>query len=212
MKNDIIPEVVDQVPSQNIPYTITIPGNHNTLIDRASNVNLIVNNIPLGRRGISTVQNIPVSICSDFYNLFVIGGETFENDHFLVPKDRALNENSTSFEIRDKLNSLSPEAILKIRSFPSIFASENHRYGKTDDMQTAIYGFVTDIKIQDNGIKIYYACLNYIPQQRLNELAFELGIKGTSALNELNRTHWAIKKINLVEALRDAGIPVLSYQ
>lgn len=67
-----------------------------------------------------------------------------------------------------------------------------------------------DIKVQDNGVKIYFRPLNFIPQQRLNDLAFELGIRGTTAFNELNRTHWLIKRINLIEVLKDAGISVLA--
>lgn len=57
---------------------------------------------------------------------------------------------------------------------------------------------------------MYYQILNWIPQQKINELRFELGIEGSSGLNELNRMHWAIKKINAVEVLREAGIPVFS--
>lgn len=64
--------------------------------------------------------------------------------------------------------------------------------------------------LQDNGIKVYYQILNWIPQQKINELRFELGIEGCSGTNELNRMHWAIKKINAVEVLREAGIPVFS--
>ena len=35
--------------------------------------------------------------------------------------------------------------------------------------------------VQDNGIKIYYQFLNSIPQQKLNELLFELGLQGNSS-------------------------------
>ena len=89
-------------------------------------------------------------------------------------------------------------------------ATENHSYGKTDEAHYAHYGVITDIKVQDNRIKIYYQFLNSIPQQKLNKLLFELGLQGNSNFNELNRMHWAIKRINMVEVLRENGIQVFS--
>ena len=76
------------------------------------------------------------------------------------------------------------------------------------DNHYADYGIITDVKVQDNGIKVYYQLLNKIPQQKLNELLFELGIQGNSNFNELNRMHWAIKRINMVEVLGENGIPL----
>ena len=138
----------------------------------------------------------------------MILGENFEDNYFLVPKDRALTE-STNDELKTKYASLSPEAIEGLKRYPAIFADENHSYGKTDDAQDAYFGFVKDVKIQDNGIKIYYTIITAIPQQILNEQCFELGICGTRSFNELNRTHWALKQINLIEALQKAGVQII---
>jgi hypothetical protein len=69
---------------------------------------------------------------------------------------------------------------------------------------------VTDIRIQENGIKIYFQRFCTIPQRRLNEIAHNLAIKGSYNFNELSRTHWTIKQINLIEELRAAGISVLA--
>lgn len=71
-------------------------------------------------------------------------------------------------------------------------------------------GITSDVKVQDNGIKVYYQILNWIPQQRLNDLAMQLGLGSATSFNELNRMHWAIKRINMVEVLREAGIRVFS--
>ncbi|MHB1153720.1 MAG: hypothetical protein ACYC00_15565, partial [Eubacteriales bacterium] len=94
-----------------------------------------------------------------------------------------------------------------IKTLPTIFASENTRYGRSDDTQQAFFGMVTDVRVQDNGVKIYYQTLNAIPQKRLNELTNELAIVNRP-FNELDRTHWTIKRVDLVEELRDAGITV----
>ena len=40
--------------------------------------------------------------------------------------------------------------------------------------------------------------LNALSQQRLNEALFDLDIHGTTSFNEFNRTHWCIKKVDLI--------------
>ena len=59
-----------------------------------------------------------------------------------------------------------------------------------------------------NGIKVYFQILNQIPQQALIALAYELNIGKPYSLTELSRTHWEIKRINLVEVLEKAGYRV----
>ena len=157
------------------------------------------------------LYNATTKISSEYYNLFVVGDEPFNEGFFLIDKDRALTvSEGVSADISEQFASLSPEAQAAIKTFPSIFASENHQYGHTDEAQLAVFGVVTDIRIQENGIKIYYQRFCTILQQRLNEIMLKLAIKGSSSFNELNRTHWTIKRINLIEELRAAGISVLT--
>lgn len=151
------------------------------------------------------IQNLKFNY--DFYNLFVIGAEAYQDPSFIVPKDRALTEN-TAQDIKDMCDSLSPEAIEIIKTFPAIFASENHGYARTTEDHVAYYGYVLDVVPQDNGIKIYYHWLEEIKQQSLNLIAHNLGIPHAKSFNELNRTHWAIKRINLIEELERDGISV----
>ena len=143
----------------------------------------------------------------DCFNFFVIGTEQYTEPSFIVPKNRALTE-STSQEIKDQCAALTPEAISIIKTFPALFCSENHHFSTTDPDHLAYYGYVKDIKIQDNGIKIYYQILNQLPQQALIDLSEDLCIGGARAFTELCRTHWAIKRINLVEVLEKAGYRV----
>lgn len=211
MKN--VNNKLEKIPLDNLPENSTIfvqTGEKSVQVAQAQNVNHVVNLIlpamapgPIGNGG--TIVNLKL----DYYNLFVIGDETFCDGHFIVPKDRALTE-STSQDVKAQFAALSEDAILQIKTFPSLFTSENHRYGKTDDTHQAYFGLVTDVRIQDNGIKIYFRPLSAIPQQRLNEIAFKLAIQSASSTNELNRTHWAIKKVNLIEELKAAGISVLA--
>jgi len=195
----------------NTPTEINLPGDNNTLIAHADNVNteyksMIVINTPSSGMHQSTVKQVVLNL--DYYNLIIVAGDELDGTgHVMVDKDRAITE-STSEELKKLYAALTPEAIEIIKTFPAIIATENHDYGKTDDNHYADYGIITDVKVQDNGIKVYYQLLNKIPQQKLNELLFELGIQGNSNFNELNRMHWAIKRINMVEVLGENGIPL----
>lgn len=208
MKNEL-----QQAPSSIVPTTVTQTGKKNVHIEHAENVNNTVNlNVTymirqLNQKPIQVTQTVN----KDYYNLFVIGREEFYNNHFLVPKDRALVQGTLASDLFKRLSTLTPEAIKEIKTFPALFASENTNYwGKTNEQQQTIYGLVTDIKVQDNGIKVYFQPFTYIEQQTINDLALELGIGNHTAITELNRTHWTIKKINLIEALTDAGISVMA--
>ena len=192
-------DVVSSRRANVIPTIITQVGNKNTQVANANNVNIIIQSAP---------ANAQADLNKEYYNLFVVGDESFRDGHFIVPKERALTV-YMSPEAKAQFSSLSIDAISQIMRLPSLFANENHRYGRTDDSHQAYFGLVTGIKPQDNGIKIYFRSFTAIPQQRLNELAFELAIQGSKSFNELNRTHWAIKRINLIEELKKAGVSVL---
>lgn len=187
--------------------TLTQTGDKNTQIARVdqlqlhNNVTLIMPNYIPGNHNLPTQKTFNTA----YYNLFVIGIEDFNGRHFIIPKDRALTECITD-ELKSKYASLDDNAISEIIKIPAVFASENHHYGYTDENHLAYFGFVNDIKIQENGIKIYHNISFPIPQQVLNENAFDFAIKGASSFNELNRTHWTIKNINAVEELRNLGL------
>ena len=189
----------------------TQTGDKNMQVAHANSVNNINYNIIVptaNRMPCTPAFHSGVRLNTDYYNLFVIGNESFDSGHFIVPKNRALTE-SIDREIAVRFAGLSDEAIEQIKTFPSLFASENHDYGRTYDGHYAGFGCVTDVKIQENGIKIYFCTISSFPQQRLNELAFSLALGRASSFNELDRTHWTIKRINLLEELRVAGISVL---
>ena len=212
MSDKLQPGTPAVVPNSDTPTTINLPGDGNTLIAHANVVNSssITNVIVAGQHTGGIHASASGALNREYYNLFVMGGETFtafSGGHFIVQKDRALTEN-VSPDIEKAVNSIHAEAIEFIKTLPTIFASENTRYGRSDDTQQAFFGMVTDVRVQDNGIKIYYQTLNAISQKRLNALMRELAIEGRPTFNELDRTHWTIKRVNLVEELRDAGITV----
>lgn len=189
------------------PVTLTQNGNDNTQIAYVERYEQSVVILPGVASAGMPVIGQGITFNYDCFNFFVLGTEQYNDPFFIVPKDRALTE-STSQEIKELCASLSPEAIAIVKTFPAIFCSENHHYAKTDPDHTAYYGYVTDIKVQDNGIKVYFTKLNQLSQQVLIDLSEDLCIGGARSFTELSRTHWAIKRINLVEVLEKAGYRV----
>lgn len=202
----VVPQQLPQQ-AQPTPVSLTQTGNDNTQIAYVARYEQNVAIFPGAQQTAMPVIGQGVTFNYDCFNFFVLGGEQYEGAYFIVPKDRALTE-STSQEMKDLCASLSPEAIAIIKTFPAVFCSENRYYSKTDPDHMAFYGYVTDIKVQDNGIKVYFTKLNQLPQQVLIDLSYELSIAGAKSYTELSRTHWAIKRINLVEVLENAGYRV----
>lgn len=157
------------------------------------------------------------TINCDYYNLFVILGETFSSPYFMVDVTRALTvREGTSQRIHDRLSVFDDAAKDEIMSYPAIFATENYRYSPpefpTDGPQMAFYGFITGIRqMHDGSLKIYFQKLDMcpIPQDLLNQMLAELDLWGKNSLNELDRTHWAIKNVNLIEEMKLKGISLL---
>jgi len=211
MSNEIQVADSNQLPEKKRPSQVELKqeGDHNTqiaVVERLDfNQNVLIMPGAQQTGGVAIAQGMKFNY--DCFNFFVLGDEQYDGTSFIVPKNRAITE-STSQEMKDMCASLTPEAIEIIKTFPAVFASENHHYTKTDPDHMFRYGYVTDIKVQDNGIKVYFQTLNMLPQQVLIDLAEELCIGGAKAYNELSRTHWAIKRINLVEVLEEAGYRV----
>ena len=207
-KSLIIP--AESLPINTAQTVLTQTGDKNTAIAHADNVNLLTNivvpAIPHSNNG--AVINSGFTFNKEYYNLFVIGGETFSAGHFFVPINRALTE-SIAPEIAVRFNHLNDEAVSQIKTFPALFMSENHHNGHTSPDHKAYFGIVTDISVQENVVKIWFQAVAALPQQRLNKMAINLKISSSSLTNELSRTHWTIKSVNLLEELAAAGLSIL---
>ena len=138
---------------------------------------------------------------TDYFNLFV-GFDPFCSDHLLVPKDRVLTEYMTP-ELKSRFAPLDDTAIAEIKRFPTIIVDE---YCKTTPSEkNAAFAFVTDVRKQQNGVMVYFRQLYPIPAKVLLDNEYVLDtVNGF----ESYRTHWAIKNINLLQVLQDAGVPM----
>ena len=132
----------------------------------------------------------------EYFNL-IIGYDPFEKDYILVDPRRALTE-YMSEDVKKRFSGWTAETISEIKKLPAIISQE--RDGT--DGQQAVFAFIKDIKVQDNGIKVYFQRYFPIPFSFLSEHLDELAMH----LFELTRTHWTIKRIDLLEVMQEAGI------
>ncbi len=195
--------------------TVNQYGDKSVHIDKAENVtqHINLNFSYMQRLPNGAMQPTSRTVNPEYYNLFVIGSETFESDHFLVPADRALSKGWTSEELREKYGMLSDDAIEDIKTFPALFMPEAQwQRARTGENQQVFFGFVDGVRKQDSGIKIRCQLIWPIPMQQISDIGFELGMLNmTRGISEMNHTHWAIKHINLKEELADAHISLLGF-
>lgn len=184
-------------------------GEKNVYANRVDTMNITIQTAAVAPQLLTQKPQQPaMTVDRTHYNLFV----TYEIDFsksspFTVDASRALTEYMDD-DLKAEYATLSPEIIERIKSFPCIFANENLDYGHTDEDQTLGFGYIRQIKIRRDGIKIYPQILYLLPQQRLNEALFDLDIRGSSSFNEFNRMHWSIKKIDLIAELQELGFRI----
>jgi serine/threonine protein kinase len=138
----------------------------------------------------------------EYFNLFVFGDEsTYAGTKFIFPNEerhnRVLNEYIAD-AVREKFGDLSDSAIQQIKTFPCLFLNESN--GEAE--QEAYYGFITELAVRDNGINVYFQKAAVIRQRDLRAIADNLAIKEF----EFTRTHWTIKRIDLIEELSEAWL------
>ena len=151
-------------------------------------------------------------LSTDAYHLFVTYQEEgIENGVLHMEPERAHTE-YTNPELKARFASLDATAIKTLKTYPAVFTTESRDYGHTDEDHMACWGLVTDIQVQDGGIRIAFQKICDFPLQRLNENTQAFGLSSRSRFNELNRTHWALKRVNLLQAFIDVGIPYNPYE
>jgi hypothetical protein len=133
------------------------------------------------------------------YNLFVSGDDqAWQGQSFRVEISRCVRE-YTDAEITNRFGKLTSTQIAELKSFPCVFAYEaGHRLDPK-------FGYLQDVTVRRGQVRVEYelhAIEPYLTYGQLNQLDFELDI----AEWEMNRTHWAVKDVNLSEELSRHGI------
>lgn len=133
------------------------------------------------------------------YNLLVSGNdEAWNGEPWILEAGRCVREYTDS-EITKTFGDFSSSQVEALRRFPCIFAYEA---GWKKDPK---FGILRDVVKRQGKVKIEYEVVEldqFITHQDILDLQFELDISDL----EMNRTHWAIKNVNLAKELAAKGV------
>ena len=133
------------------------------------------------------------------YNLFVSGkSDSWNGAPFLLEIGRCVCE-FTDKEIIEKYGELTKSNIDEIKQFPCIFAYENQV------TKNPKFGLIRKIVNRQVKIKIEYEIIElekFLTYSDISNMSLNLDISDW----EMNRTHWAIKDVNLSKELISKGI------
>lgn len=127
------------------------------------------------------------------YNLLVSADrESWNGDPFMIDLDRYLEH--TDLNVKTKFQELTESHINDIVKLPCVFAYE------TSCRKDPLFGIIREITVRQKVIRLRYEIIpipTFLTSALLTEMAFELDIVKW----ELNRTHWAIKNVDLGKEL-----------
>lgn len=131
------------------------------------------------------------------YNLFVSAGiAAWNGDPWTIEVGRCVRE-YTDKDITTRFGELEAGAIAELKLLPSVFAYES------SNQRDPNFGIIRDVVCRQQQVRVEYELRPVAPfltWQDLDELTFELDIEKW----EMNRTHWAVKNVNLQQELQKA--------
>jgi hypothetical protein len=137
------------------------------------------------------------------YNLFVSGNETaWTGAPAIFEQSRCVREYTDS-GLTQRFGELTAANVDELRRFPSIFAYESACN------RNPRFGLLREATCRQGKVRIEYDLVPvepFLTWRQLDDLHFELDIEKL----ELNRTHWALKDVNLGKELRALGITLPS--
>ncbi|MEG6585414.1 toll/interleukin-1 receptor domain-containing protein [Dendrosporobacter sp. 1207_IL3150] len=135
-------------------------------------------------------------MAQEIYNLLISGNEeAWEEDTVIFDLSRCIREYTES-DLVEKYVKFGTDEIDQLKKYPCIFAYEDYCE------KNASVGCITDILVRQGKVKIVFRKVKEIPSEYLRKRQFELDIHEW----ELNRTHWALKKVNLFKELQALDI------
>lgn len=138
---------------------------------------------------------------SQYYNLFVSSEEgIYDKSSFIIYNARVLQEIYTTNAIIDKFSNFTFDDINEIIALPTLFLPE-YRNEENEKEKVGYLGRLTDINITPGPGKseFYFEKEQEFQMTKIVQLMKDLKFKKS----ELERTHWAIKKANLLEVLKN---------
>lgn len=123
------------------------------------------------------------------------GGISLRTDRYLI---------YTNSDIVAELSSITPAVIEKLKAWPVLCTYELPVF-EIDSPRHARIGRLTDLQPRGANLRIvceFDASIPPISATQLKEILWKLDIERS----EISTTHWAVKNIDLLAALRNAGI------
>lgn len=135
------------------------------------------------------------------YNLFISGNtDTWDGEPWTVETGRCVNDREyTDTRIAERFGKLDAEVVNTLKRMPCIFGYE-WRLGLPPK-----FGMLREVTVRQGKARIEYEIKEHVPflsAENMSDLGFELDI----GKYELNRTHWAVKDVDLASELRKLGI------
>ncbi len=132
------------------------------------------------------------------FNLLMSGNdESFRGEPWTLERNRVFEH--TSEAVRARFNELNQQQVKELYGFPALIAYER------GVRQNARIGRIDRIRLRHNEVRIEYTFAPGLPEitpDRLDALEWELDL----TLLESNRTHWAVKDVDLERELVASGI------
>ena len=133
------------------------------------------------------------------YNLLISGYEgAWEGGPFVIGRERCVRE-YTDPEITEKYGELASPHIEELKRFPSLFVYES------SCQKDPKFGLIRAVKQTGRDVKVEYQIIDlekFITDSDVTSLLWDLDIDDW----ELNRTHWAVKDIDLPKVLATKGV------
>ena len=128
------------------------------------------------------------------YHLVVAGNpETYDGEPVILERRRALQE-FTDATLSERYGQLTDASIADLKRFPALFA---HEHANRKD---ARLGWITKIQVRPDEARFSYIFDDSFPPiswEQVKALEWDLAIDNF----ELNRTHWALKDVELFDVL-----------
>jgi len=138
------------------------------------------------------------------YHLFVEGNEqAWQGEPLQIELSRCVRE-YTADAITKTYGDLTPAQVDELRRHPCIFAYEAAR------KLNPKFGLIRNVTVRQGEARIEYEIHQVVPfltADQLKGLAFELDIGKW----EMNRTHWAVKDVDLAKELHRHGITLPAW-
>ena len=210
MSNDVTIQQTD-LPG---PPTLQQTGTNNVAVANqpGATVNFTYNiNYPQMADSSAEMMIAIQSFSKEYYQLIVTCDEdVFKDGVVSVIANRALTKYNVPPEIYERCSTLTDEGIEELKRFPAIICQENTEMkGVTSPTQYCMFCYIQKVMKVGKNIKIAFKPIAPIQQIKLCDKrnAMFFGLNMDCAITDLNHSAWSVRKVNVFEAFKEAGIP-----